>query len=168
MDPFTLLKNDHEMVKTMMSALESTTEQAEKKRTEIFDSLRRSLSAHEAAEEEFLYPAVREKAKARSDEKDVVLEAYMEHHVADLLVAELAEMPVTDEMWGAKAKVLQENLEHHIEEEEGPLFEAAKSLLDADELDQIGDLMDARMRELMDQATPAPPVMMPDEPVAAE
>ena len=77
-------------------------------------------------------------------------------------------MPVTDEMWGAKAKVLQENLEHHIEEEEGPLFEAAKSLLDTDELDQIGDLMDARMRELMDEATPAPPVMMPDEPVAAE
>lgn len=69
--------------------------------------------------------------------------------MADVVVEELTELPVTDEMWGAKAKVLKENLEHHIEEEEGDLFATARALLDKDELDEIGTKMDARKRELL-------------------
>ena len=121
MNPFTLLKDDHETFKKMLSELDATTDRAEKTRTQIFDRLKRELVAHETIEEEILYPAIREKARTR-DDRDLVLEAFAEHHVADVIVAELSELPVTDEMWGAKATVLRESLEHHIEEEEGDLF----------------------------------------------
>lgn len=150
MNPFTLLEEDHTKFKRMLADIEATTDRAEKTRAKIFDELKRALVAHEAIEEEILYPAIR--AKAKGDDKDLVLEAYAEHHAADLLVEELTELPVTHEMWGAKAKVLQENLEHHIEEEEGELFKTARTLLEKHELEELGDQMAARKRELLGQA----------------
>ena len=53
---------------------------------------------------------------------DIVLEGYQEHHVVDLLMGELDTTPFDDETWSAKAKVMKENIEHHIEEEEGEWF----------------------------------------------
>lgn len=153
MNPFSLLKTDHEEFKSMLAELEDTTERAVKTRSQIFEKLMSGLAAHETIEEEFLYPAIKEKAKTK--DKDLVLEAYAEHHVADLLVAELANLPVSDEMWGAKAKVLRESLEHHIEEEEGDLFKSARSLLDQDELDALGDRMNLRKRELLGKSAAA-------------
>lgn len=153
MNPFTLLKEDHTKFKAMLSEIEATTDRAEKTRAQIFAELKGALVAHEAIEEEILYPAIR--AKAKGEDKDLVLESYAEHHVADLVVAELSELPTTHEMWGAKAKVLQENLEHHIEEEEGELFKTARELLDKDELEQLGDQMASRKRELIAQPATA-------------
>lgn len=153
MNPFSLLKTDHEEFKSMLAELEDTTERAVKTRSQIFEKLMSALAAHETIEEEILYPAIKERAKTK--DKDLVLEAYAEHHVADLLVAELANLPVSDEMWGAKAKVLRESLEHHIEEEEGDLFKSAKSLLDQDELDALGDRMNLRKRELLGKSAAA-------------
>lgn len=153
MNPFSLLKTDHEAFKKMLTELEDTTERAVKTRTQVFDRLKRELAAHETIEEEILYPAIKEKAKSK--DKDLVLEAYAEHHVADLIVTELANLPVSDEMWGAKATVLRESLEHHIEEEEGDLFKIAKSLLDKDELDAIGERMSLRKQELLGKSATA-------------
>lgn len=153
MNPFSLLKTDHDAFKQMLAELEDTTDRAVKTRSQVFDRLKRELAAHESIEEEILYPAIQ--AKAKSKDKDLVLEAYAEHHVADLIVAELAELPVSDEMWGAKATVLRESLEHHIEEEEGDLFKTAKSLLDKDELEAIGDQMNLRRQELLGKSVAA-------------
>ena len=154
MNPFTLLKDDHETFKKMLSELDATTDRAEKTRTQIFERLKRELVAHEAIEEEILYPAIREKARTR-DDTDLVLEAFAEHHVADLIVAELSALPVTDEMWGAKATVLRESLEHHIEEEEGDLFTTARKILEKAELEDLGDRMEQRRRELLGAAATA-------------
>ena len=82
--------------------------------------------------------------KAHPKAKDIVLEGYQEHHVVDLLMSELEELDVTDETWGAKALVMKENIEHHIEEEEGEMFKTARSVFDAAELDALGDRMAAR------------------------
>ena len=57
---------------------------------------------------------------------------------------ELELTPVTDEQWGAKFKVMKENIEHHIEEEEGEMFKQARQVFSAEELDELG----ARMMEL--------------------
>lgn len=62
MDSSTLVKKDYELVRTMLSELESTTEPVEKKRRDIFHTLKRALSANETEEEESLYPAVRTNA----------------------------------------------------------------------------------------------------------
>ena len=82
--------------------------------------------------------------KAHPKARDVVLEAFEEHHVVDLLMGELEALDVSDETWGAKATVMKENIEHHIEEEEGEMFPQARRVFDAAELDDLGRRMEAR------------------------
>ena len=63
--------------------------------------------------------------------------------VVDHLMGELEQMPFDDERWGAKAKVMKENIEHHIEEEEGEMFRTARSIFSPDELRELADRMRA-------------------------
>ena len=100
---------------------------------------------HEAIEEEIFYPALKEHPKA----KDLVLEAYEEHNVVDMVMAEIDGTPYDDETWGAKLTVMKENVEHHIEEEEGEMFKQARQVFSEDELDELGERMQARKDELM-------------------
>ena len=147
MDALQLLKGDHEKVKRMLEELDATTERAEKTRTETFERLKHDLTIHETIEEEILYPALIEFAKT----KDITLEAFEEHHVVDLIVAELDATPVTDETWSAKLTVMKENLEHHIEEEEDEMFKQARRVMDHDELAELGDQMGARKKQLSEE-----------------
>ena len=144
MNPFELLKEDHEKVKKLLDELESTTERGVKTRTELFAKLQRELKVHEAIEEEILYPTLKEHAKA----KEIVLEGYEEHDVVDRLMGELARLSVEDESWGPKAKVMKENVEHHIEEEEDEMFSKAREVLDDDALSELGERMASRKKEL--------------------
>ena len=137
MDALSLLKADHDKVKKMLAEGEKTTERGEKTRTELFETLKAEMMLHERIEEEIFYPALKEHPKAN----DIVLEGYEEHHVVDEIMGELEATPVTDEMWGAKFTVMKENIEHHIEEEEGDMFKQARQVFDADELEQLGERM---------------------------
>jgi hypothetical protein len=140
MDALSLLKADHDKVKKMLAEGEETTDRAEKTRTELFATLKAELMIHERIEEEIFYPALKSHPKA----KDIVLEAYEEHHVVDEIMGELEATDVNDETWGAKFKVMKENIEHHIEEEEGEMFKQARSVFETEELETLG----ARMMEL--------------------
>ena len=140
MNALTLLKDDHDRVKKMLADGEKTTERAEVGRTELFDKLKEEMLIHERIEEEIFYPALKAHPKA----KDIVLEGYEEHHVVDEIMGELEATDVTDETWGAKFKVMKENIEHHIEEEEGDMFKQARQVFDAQELEDLG----LRMQEL--------------------
>ena len=140
MDAIALLKADHEKVKGLLTQLESTTERGIKTRQELFATLKGELTIHEVIEEEIFYPELKAHPKA----KDIVLEGYEEHHVVDLLMGELEALPVDDETWGAKALVMKENIEHHIEEEEGEMFKSARAVFDRSELQELGARMEAR------------------------
>ena len=140
MDVLTLLKEDHDKVKRLLEEGETTTERGEKTRTELFTRLKTMLSAHEQMEEEVLYPALKAHPKAR----DLTLEAYEEHHVVDLVLEELEATPVTDEQWGAKFKVAKENIEHHIEEEEGEMFRDIREIFSSEERAEMA----AKMAEI--------------------
>ena len=140
MDAITMLKTDHDKVKKLLTELESTTERGVKTRAELFSTIKGELTVHEIIEEEIFYPALKSHPKA----KDIVLEGYEEHHVVDLLMSELEELDVSDETWGAKAIVMKENIEHHIEEEEGEMFRQARQVFDAAELDDLGRRMEDR------------------------
>jgi hypothetical protein len=140
MDALRLLKADHDKVKKLLTELESTTERGVKTRQELFSTIKGELTIHEIIEEEIFYPELKSHPKA----KEIVLEAYEEHHVVDRLMSELEELPVDDEKWGAKAKVMKENIEHHIEEEEGEMFKKARQVFDADELEDLGARMEKR------------------------
>ena len=145
MDALQLLKADHDKVKKLLTELESTTDRGVKTRTELFATIKSELTVHETIEEEVFYPALKEHPRA----KDIVLEGYEEHHVVDVLMGELERLSVDDEMWGAKAKVMQENIEHHIEEEEGEMFTKARAVFDRAELLELGERMKARKATAM-------------------
>ena len=134
MDAIALLEADHQKVKRLLTELDSTTERGIKTRTELFATIKGELTLHEIVEEEIFYPEL----KAHPRAKDIVLEGYEEHHVVDLLMGELEALDVSDEAWGAKATVMKENIEHHIEEEEGEMFKQARQVFDAAELDDLG------------------------------
>ncbi len=140
MDAITLLKADHDKVKQLLTRLEDTTERAVKTRAELFATIKGELTVHEIIEEEIFYPELKSHPKA----KDIVLEGFEEHHVVDLLMSELEALPVEDESWGAKSLVMKENVEHHIEEEEGEMFKTARSVFDKDELADLGARMETR------------------------
>jgi hemerythrin-like domain-containing protein len=140
MTAIAMLMDDHRAVKKLLSELESTTERGVKTREELFTRIKADLTIHEIIEEEIFYPALKEHPKA----KDIVLEAYEEHNVVDTLMGELSSLPFDDERWGAKAKVMQENIEHHIEEEEGDMFKKARQIFDEAELEELGNRMAQR------------------------
>ena len=155
MNALTLLKNDHDKVKKLLAELESTTERGVKTRSELFATIKGELTVHETIEEEIFYPALLEKAKTH----DITLEGYEEHHVVDTVMAELEDLPVDDESWGAKAKVMKENVEHHMEEEEGEMFKQARSVFDKAELEDLGERMERRKRTAAEELgipVPAP------------
>jgi hemerythrin-like domain-containing protein len=140
MDAIRLLKADHDKVKKLLTELESTTERGIKTRQQLFATIKGELTIHEIIEEEIFYPELKSHPKA----KEIVLEAYEEHNVVDRLMRELEDLPVDDEKWGAKAKVMKENIEHHIEEEEGEMFKKARQAFDAAELEDLGARMERR------------------------
>ncbi len=167
MDPIRLLEDDHREVKRMMKecarldgeAGSSARDRAggdghATERRRLFDQIRRAMTVHEIIEEEIFYPALREHPKA----KDEVLEGIQEHHVVDTLMGELVGLRPDDEAWPAKFKVMQENVEHHIGEEEDTMFPTARRMLDDDELAHLGDRMSARKQQAMSQERlPEPP-----------
>ncbi len=140
MNAITMLEEDHAKMRKLLEELESTTERGVKTRTELFSTIKGELTIHEIIEEEIFYPELKAHPKA----EEIVLEGYQEHHVVDLVMKELEDCPVDDETWGPKAKVMKENVEHHMEEEEGEMFKQARSVFDRDELENLGERMAAR------------------------
>jgi hemerythrin superfamily protein len=134
MNALDLIKQDH---KRLRKLLEETLEAEGAAREERMDYLRTELVAHERMEEEVLYPRLRNEKKAH----DTVLEGYEEHHVADVLLDELLDLPPETDLWKAKVKVLKENVEHHMDEEEDELFKEARAVLNREELDRLGERM---------------------------
>ena len=142
-DALTLLETDHRRFEALLDKGVATTARAVKGRREILATLTAALNVHELIEEQLLYPTLQSHPEA----KDIVLEGYQEHHVADLLLEELHDLAGSNDQWGAKFKVLKESLTHHIQEEEGTMFRLARGVLDRDELHALGEKMVAMKAE---------------------
>jgi hypothetical protein len=136
-DAIDLLEREHRRLEALLAEGEKTTTRAVKKRADLLDTITGELGSHELIEEQILYPAL----KAHAEARDIVLEGYEEHHVADVVVEELHALKPSDERWGAKFKVLKENIEHHIEEEEGEMFKTARSVFSRARREELGEKM---------------------------
>ena len=145
MDPIALLKADHRKVEELFKKLEATTERAVKTRTELFEKLNEELTVHALAEEAVLYPENKEIKETR----DLGFEAVEEHHVVKILLAELSALSPDTEEWTAKLAVLQENVKHHVKEEETEIFPKTKKALSSEELDDLGNRLFAEKEKLM-------------------
>jgi len=146
-DAVELLETDHRRLEDLLKKGEDTTARGVKTRTALLATLTKELNAHELIEEKIFYPAL----KSHPQAKDIVLEGYQEHHVADLIVQELHGLSRSDERWGAKFKVLKENIEHHIEEEEGEMFKTARAVMSRDELEELGARMEAMKADALER-----------------
>jgi hemerythrin-like domain-containing protein len=135
MNAIELLRQDHEVMKALLDKAVELDDPVQ--RRQALQHIINDFRSHEEIEEKVFYPALKEHPKA----KDIVLEGYEEHHVVDLLIEELEAMPPKDERWQAKLKVLKENVEHHIEEEEGEMFKTARKVFEREELDALGSRM---------------------------
>ena len=145
MNAIDLLEIDHRLFEDLFKKIEDLGDENPALRETLFVRLKTELSAHEQIEEEFLYPALSQNEKTR----DLVLESYQEHHVADMQIEEISQMSPQDEMWKAKVKVLKESIKHHIEEEETQLFPKSRPALSTEELENLGELMEDRKTELL-------------------
>lgn len=146
MDPFKLLKTDHKKVAGLFEELESASGSAAKLR--VFEQIKTELDLHTHIEEKIFYPALEEPKETH----EITLEAYEEHNVVKRLLQELSRAKNANDEWEAKAKVLQENVEHHVEEEENELFKKAKSALSKQELETLGDEMEAEKMNMEEGA----------------
>jgi hemerythrin-like domain-containing protein len=144
-DAVEILEREHRRFEALLKQGEETTERARATRRELLATLISELNAHELMEEKVLYPAL----QAHPQGREVVLEGFEEHHVADLIVNELRDVATADEGWGAKFKVLKENIEHHIEEEERNMFRLARGVFSREEL----RLLAARMLKVRPAAS---------------
>ena len=142
-DAIALLKEDHRTVEKLFKDFESA--KGDGRKEALAQQICLELSVHAAIEEEIFYPACEGKV-----DEDLLKEAYVEHDGAKVLIAEIeAGDEQSDEFFDAKVKVLQEEIEHHVEEEEkrleGLFAQARKADLD---LDALGEQLAARKQEL--------------------
>jgi Hemerythrin HHE cation binding domain len=162
MDATHLLAEDHRKVEGLFEQYEKAGGDGRKET--IARQICTELKIHSMIEEEIFYPALRGKI----DEDDLD-EAYVEHDGAKVLINEIEAGGPDEEFYDAKVKVLQEQIEHHVEEEEksrGNLFQQARAT-DVD-LEALGRQMAARKEELMRLAEteglpPAQPATMTTE-----
>jgi hemerythrin superfamily protein len=146
-DAIVLLKNDHKEIRAVFRAFQKASGDQEKGR--LVDRMIELLTVHTYLENELMYPEVR---KLLPDVEDDILESYEEHHVADVLVMELAQLKPQDERFDAKTSVLIENVTHHIEEEEQEWFPKVREGLGRKQLQDLG----ARLEQMRKKAPRRP------------
>lgn len=136
-----LLKADHQKVQELFDQVKAT--ENEKQHKQLYKKIRTELEAHTHAEEKVLYPAL----KKDEEFKDQVLEAIEEHMQVKTLIRDIERLADGSERFDAKLKVLIDNVEHHVEEEEDELFPQVESRFSEEDLETIGMELEAAKKE---------------------
>ena len=144
-DAIALLKEDHRKVEELFSEFESA--KGDGRKQKLAEEICHELSVHAKIEEEIFYPACEGKV-----DEDLLKESYVEHDGAKVLIAQIIGGGPDDEFYEAKVKVLQEEIEHHVEEEEkrmeGLFAQARKAGLD---MDALGEELASRKQQLTEE-----------------
>ena len=153
-DAVALLKKDHDEVEELFAQFEKASGDGRKEK--LAREICRQLTIHAQIEEEIFYPACEGKV-----EEDLLKESYVEHDAAKLLIAEIEAGGPSDEFYDSKVKVLSEEIEHHVQEEEkrmeGLFAQAKKAGLDMDALgEQLAQRKMALLAETESGALPKP------------
>jgi hemerythrin superfamily protein len=142
-DAIALLKADHRKVEELFESFEKA--RGDDRKQKLALEICKELTIHTILEEEIFYPACEGKV-----EEDLLKESVVEHDAAKLMIAEIEAGDPSDEFYDSKVKVLQEEIEHHVQEEEqrgkGMFAQARDSDID---LDALGEQMAARKEQLM-------------------
>jgi hemerythrin superfamily protein len=141
MNALELLKEDHQKVSSLFEQAEVTEKEQQKKR--LFEQIATELETHTHIEETIFYPALKE----HEELQDLVAEAFEEHKQVKTLIREMNNLTDGSEKFDAKLKVMMENVEHHVEEEENEMFPQVEQFFDESQLEQLGQQMQAAKKE---------------------
>jgi hypothetical protein len=149
-DAITLLELEHRKIEALFAAYADTGPRDFERKWQIVAALRQMLGVHMTIEEEVLYAAVR--AGGTRAVAQEIAEAVQQHHLVDVLLAELAGCSPAREEFDAKVAVLDETVAHHVQEEETVFFVQARALLIGRRLVELGASLADRRAELTGQA----------------
>ena len=152
MNAVKMLKQQHREVAKMFKEFEEA--KSAGPRRKIFEKIADALAVHATIEERHFYPAVKEEQT-----EDILLESVEEHLESKRVIADLLAMEADDENFDAKVKVLQENVDHHVEEEQDELVPKVEKLIDAETLEAIGETMEETQAELISDGSPRDAVL---------
>jgi hemerythrin superfamily protein len=141
MNAIDFLEAQHREIEDLFSKLGKAREAGKKE--QAFVELAERLAIHATIEERHFYPALREKP-----ETDGLLDAFDDHLAIKRALGALLDTGVDDPTFEAKLDVLETEVEHHVEEEEGDLFPRVMRLFDETELEDVGDAMGVEQAEL--------------------
>ena len=148
MDALELLKQDHQKVKELFKQGQQTEDKKQQK--QIFKEIKSELETHARIEETIFYPAMEE----HDELKDMVLESLEEHRQMKTVLRELGKLSATSERFKPKFKVLMDDVKHHAEEEEeGKMFPKIRELIKRDELEQLGEELEAAKHKRLRKAS---------------
>jgi len=146
MDAVMLLTADHNRVRGLFAKFQAAHESEDTaEMVEVAAKILTELEVHTKLEEDIFYPEV---SAASEEIKELVSEGVEEHHVVDVLAAEVKQLPPADEAWAAKMTVIIENVEHHAEEEETEMFPKVRGALDSATLTDMAERMEAMKARL--------------------
>ncbi len=148
MNVLRLLKKDHANVKALFSKYEKAPKTGFDEKGDLFAEIRRELQLHTKLEEEIFYPAVK---ACNGDGRRLVTEALREHKGVDELLTQASRLEPEDSKFDDQIETLIENVDHHVEEEEGEIFQFAEENLSAEELEDLGAEIEERKKTLEQQ-----------------
>ena len=138
MNAIELLKADHKVVADLFKKVEAS---KESEHPALFTKIKAELDVHAHIEEVIFYPKL--KAEGNKELVDIVLEGIEEHRQVKMFLKEIDALTDDSEKFEPKLKVLMEDVEHHVEEEEKEMFPLVKAQFESDVLDELG----AEMKE---------------------
>ena len=146
-DALELLKTDHRKVETLFAKVKAN---EDGNNAATFKKIKEELDVHAHIEENIFYPHLLEKGD--KELKKIVREGVEEHGQVKDLLAEMAALSGTSPTFKAKITVLMENVEHHVEEEEGEMFQMAEDQIPAETLQRLGSLMEGEKMKVKKMA----------------
>ena len=159
MNALTLLKQDHGNVEELFRRFETAGPEDVEELARVRDLVIEQLSKHAVVEEQVFYPAIR--AKLGDEHAFTVLEGLEEHHVVKTTLSELEKLAPTHERFRAKFTVLIESVRHHVEEEENDMFPQVRDAFTVEELNTMGEQMEAAKKIAPTRAHPLVPDVPP-------
>jgi hemerythrin superfamily protein len=134
MDAIEALSKDHRAVYQLFEQIEKTDNRGVQNRTQLFQELRRELELHTQVEETIFYPEMKKYEATRN----LVGEALDEHGEVKQMLQQIGRLSAEDEQWSELINELKLAVQHHVREEEGQIFPAARKELDQTRIDELG------------------------------
>ena len=150
MNAIDLLEKQHREVEELFEEFDDAGDGARKTKERLCRDISDQLAVHAEIEEKLFYPESKQE-----DTEEILRESVEEHLSMKRLLAEIMEGGTGDEQFMARMKVLKEQVEHHVDEEEKELFPKVRKACSKEELEELGTRMETLAEELIAEGSPS-------------